>query len=513
MRLKMIGTATALSLFVGISAVPAAAQKSKDTLRMGYYDPISMVDSVFDPKTESGAGTRAVYDALILYDEVKHKLVPHLATSWKYIDPTTIEFVLRKDVKFSDGVPFTADDVVYTIDFLTDPKARFRLPNRIAWLAGAEKIDPYTVRIRTDAPNAVALLRLTRTIQMFPKHIHEPLEDKSTFGKNPVGSGPYRVASVSPDNGFVLVKNEAYHHGSSVKPAASIGRFHGRPIPDRQTQIAELLTGGLDLLYRNDKDQIAALKKDGRFAVTIQPGLGMYYMTIDAANRSGNKALSDNRVREAIWRAIDRDAIRNEIIPGADELPNADALCFPSQIACSTTVEPVTYDPAKAKKLLAEAGYPNGFDLEVTTNQPVALGEYIAGELRKVGIRANVSRLSMVAYRKKQGDGQLQMLVGGHGGSGLPDASGFLDFFFTPGQNDYWQDKVIHDALANGNSELDPDKRKEFFRQAFDQINREHYVLMLTPRPEVFIHTKDVRVGPQGGHDVGAFNVYDLHWN
>lgn len=513
MRLKTIGIATAIGVLLGVIAVPASAQKSKDTLRMGYYDPISVVDSVFDPKTESGAGTRAVYDALILYDEVSHKIVPHLATSWTYIDPTMIEFELRKDVKFSDGTPFTADDVVYTIDFLTDPKARFRLPNRISWLSGVEKINPYTVRIRSDAPSAIALLRLTRTIQMFPAHIHGPLEDKSTFGKNPVGSGPYRVASVNPDNGFILVKNDVYTHGSSVKPAASIGRFHGRPVPDRQTQIAEFLTGGLDMLYRNDKDQIEQLTKDGRFTSTIQPGLGMYYMTIDSANRSSNKALHDNRVRQAIWHAIDRDAIRNEIIPGADKIPNADALCFPKQIACSTSIKPTSYDPAKAKKLLAEAGYPNGFDLDVVTNQPVALGEYIAGELRKVGIRASVSRLSMVAYRKKQGDGQLQMLIGGHGGSGLPDASGFLDFFFTPGQNDYWQDKLIHDALGNGNKELDAKKREAIFRGAFDQINREHYVLMLTPRPEVYVHTKEVRVGPQGGHDVGAFNVYDLHWN
>ena len=95
----------------------------------------------------------------------------------------------------------------------------------------------------------------------------------------------------------------------------------------------------------------------------------------------------------------------------------------------------------------------------------------------------------------------------------MPDVSGFLDFFFTPGQNDYWQDKLIHDALENGNKELDPEKREAIFRDAFDQINREHYVLMLTPRPEVYVHTKEVRVGPQGGHDVGAFNVYDLHWN
>lgn len=126
---------------------PAQAQKAQDTLRIGVYQPISMIDALYDPQPQTALMDRVVFDTLVQYDSDKREVVPGLADSWTFIDDRTIEFKLRQGVKFHDGSDFDADDVVYTVNFILDPSSRFRFKEtRYGLFESVEKIDAFTVR-------------------------------------------------------------------------------------------------------------------------------------------------------------------------------------------------------------------------------------------------------------------------------------------------------------------------------------------------------------------------------
>ena len=431
------------ALTTGLIATPAMAQKSKDTLRIGFYDPISIVDATYDPKPETGFLSRAVYDNLLAYDRKNNKYRPSLAKSWKRIDAKTLEFKLRDDVKFHDGSEFDADDVVYTINWMANPKVRFRIKSRYLWIKNAVKIDKYTVRIHSKRPAAVALARFAISTPIYPSDVHGALKVKSTFGKKGIGTGPYMVESVDPNKGVFLKANPNFNHGGAWRPKARIGRIHVLPMPDTQTQTAQLMTGGLDVMYRVPKDQLDALRSNPALSVTTQKGQLFYYIAMDSVGKSGHPALKDKRVRKAIMMAINRDSIKNTLIPGGNNTKQMDAMCQSWQRGCGFTSKPPAYDPAGAKKLLAEAGFPNGFDVNITSTLPRIIPVAVSGYLRKVGIKATVSKLTFGAYRKKQRQGKIQILVNQWASGGIPDVQSTATFFHGKSPRNYYGDKVI----------------------------------------------------------------------
>lgn len=177
-----------ITIIVGFSiANNSLAQKTKDTLRVAFADPISVVDLAYDPKPETALTARIVYDGLVHYDDFTGKFYPLLAKSWKRIDSKTMDFELRQDVKFHDGSEFDADDVVYTINWLKNPKTRIRFKTNYIWINKVEKINKFKVRIHTKRPVAVGLMRLAKSILIYPSDTHGGLKAKNNFGKNQLG--------------------------------------------------------------------------------------------------------------------------------------------------------------------------------------------------------------------------------------------------------------------------------------------------------------------------------------
>jgi peptide/nickel transport system substrate-binding protein len=238
----------------------------------------------------------------------------------------------------------------------------------------------------------------------------------------------------------------------------------------------------------------------------------LFYLAMDSVGRSGNKALSDIRVRRAISMAVDRDAIIKHIVPGGHVAQKLDADCFKTTIACSYTVAAPKYDPAGAKKLLAEAGYPDGFDLQYMVYTPnKGIGEAIAGDLRKVGIRASIQLAEISLYRRLQGDGKLQAWSVAFSTGSNPDAGNIFSVLFGDAVMGYYNDEVITDAMKRGEAEFDADKRKAIYQRAFDRINEMHYHMPITSIPTVFVHTKDIKINPG---TLSADKVYltDIEW-
>ena len=514
-QFKSIILGAAVCLAAGVAS-PAYAQKSQDTLRIGAYQPISIIDGIFDPQPQTNLMDRVVFDTLVAYDTDKREVVPGLAESWKYIDPTTIEFKLRQGIKFHDGSEFDADDVVYTVNFVIDPASKFRFKEqRFGQLAGIEKIDKFTVRLKTKTPFAPLLARLTTMLPIYPSDYHSKLADKSAFGKAPVGTGPYKAIQVDATKGVILVKNPDFKEINAGQPAAKIGKIVFMPIPDAQTQLAKMMIGEQDLMYDVPSDVADLMKGNPNIDISVRPSISFTYLMLDAANRSGFDKFKDIRVREALFRAIDRKALVTALQPKEiADMPLQQAMCHPWHIGCASSIDPPSTDIAKAKQLLAEAGFPNGFNMTITTWGPArAVAEATAGQLRRIGVNATIETLTVPGFVTKRAAGQLPayMVLWDNGG-GAPDVESTAGFFYEPGDRNYNQDAELSQLQEKAQSELDPKKREDLYRRMFDRATTQRYSMPVTPLGAVLAHGKDVKIPTGGTKKPEGFMFNLLEW-
>jgi peptide/nickel transport system substrate-binding protein len=235
-------------------------------------------------------------------------------------------------------------------------------------------------------------------------------------------------------------------------------------------------------------------------------------MSLDAVGRSGNTALTELKVRQAMARALDRSALARSVIAGGAAVQPIDAMCLKNHRGCDYATAPAGFDVAAAKALLAEAGYPDGFDTEITAVPGGGnMAEAVAGELRKIGIRAKVDKPTFAGYRSKQRDGKTEIIVGTWTLGGLADVAPTVDYFFDGGPRDYIRDAQIAAWAKEGVATLDEAKRKAIYRQLFDRVNAEAYIVPLTTSPSVFVHSKDVAVTPGSFSNYGA-DLYEMSW-
>ena len=496
MRLTKVGALTAAATALGLVTVsPAFAQKSKDTLRFAVSSPFASLSPFHTPTDESGMMFKEIYEQLLAYDEYNKKFVPQLAKAWT-VKPGVYEFELKEGIKFHNGNPFDADDVVTTLKYLSDPATKLSFKNRYDWIKDVEKLGPYRVRITAIEPSSLDISLLAYRIRIWDGETMGKYANVEDYGRlSPVGTGIYKAIQVDKNTGTIIERYDGYNTDPLNK--ASIARFHGIPIPDQQTQVAQFLTGGVDLLRNISPDIAKDLAKSANAQITNIPAPNIFYLSLDAAGASGNKALSDKRVRRAIFMAIDRDALIKHLVPGDGTGIKMDALCFEKTIDCKYDVKAPSYDPAAAKKLLAEAGYPNGLEFEYNVYAPyIALGQAIAGDLLKVGVKANIQSVDLAIYRKKQGAGELQGLSVMTPTAGHPEASAILGTFFTGPAEQYYRDTVIAEAFEKGSKEFDQAKRQDYYARAFNRANEESYVFPVSSIPNVLAHTKEIGVKP-----------------
>ncbi len=511
LRGLLLGACAALASF----AAPAYAQKSADTIRLAVNDPIFVLSGYHVPADEASNFYRTVYQSLLGYDEMKKKYVPILAKSWTRVNPTTLEFDLRDDISFQSGAKFTADDVVYMVNYLKDPKVSLTFKSRYTWVKDVEKLGPYKVRITSQQPNAIDLGLIAYRFVMWDSKAWDKLEDKADYGRlTPYGTGPYKVTQLDKNKGVFIERDPKYNGNKEYFPAP-ISKIHGIPIPDAQTRIAQLITGGVDMIRNVTPDEAKELVANPNLRVTNVPTAAQFYVALDSMGISGEKITSDPRVRRAMFMAIDRDTLIKNLVPGGPDgvAEKLQALCFKDTIGCKFSKSAPAYDPAAAKKLLAEAGYPNGFDIEYDVFAPnKPLGEAIAGDLLKIGVRATVVPDAISVYRRKQGEGKLQMWsilfpTGSH-----PDADNILGVYFTGPAYNYYHDDQIAAWMKDGVQEFDPAKREDIYQKIFDRVNEQSYILPVTSVPTVYVHSKDVRIDPSPFF-AGERSVNDYRWN
>lgn len=509
-----------LAGFCGIAVATAAgtagAGMKDGTLNVGLLDSYSQIFPTIAPGGEMQVMARSVWDTLMTFNKENGKFEPSLALSVKRLNPTTWQYKLRQDVKWHDGQQFTAEDVAYSINWAIDKKNKFpaKLP-RFGWAKGAEVIDKFTVNIMTKRPFAPTPARLAVTWSIYPKHAHSKYKKKGLFGKKPIGTGPYRVVQVDQNKGVIFVRNKEFNLQNAVIPTPTIERVVFRTIPDGQTQIAELITGKLDVLRVFTKDLADKLAQNPKLNATAVNSFRYHYISLDAAGRSGLTALKDIRVRKAIAHAIPREELRTQVISGGKAVLPINAPCLPDQVGCKVTNAPPAFNLAKAKALMKEAGHENGFDMTLTSlAESISVNQALTGYLRKIGIRAKTQRVPIVALRKLRAQGKLNAAVGIYGSGGIPDVSPVFTFYWSgKGRpRDYHFDDVMTKIGIKAKAVFDVAERNKLYQQAFDRNNEMTYAIPFASAPTNLIHTKDLVIPLDFSTNAYGLPLARVHW-
>jgi len=475
---------SAASLAV-LAASPVLAGKADDTFTWTTSTEMDTPDIYYGNQREALINTYAQCDSLIHRDPLTNEYQPLLATSWEWIDDTTLELKLREGVKFHDGSDFDAADVAYTLNHVAAPDSDMKLRVIVDWIDHVEAVDPTTVRIHAKAPTPAAFEYLTGTSPIFPEGHYEdapvvPGADGTTrrdWGAVlPVCTGPYRLADYKPGESLTLVKNEDYFEGSP-KGQPQIGTIVYRTIKDPETQLAELVTGGVDWIWSvppENADMLAAMPN-----VTVEGAatMRMSFLALDAAGRTGENPFTDRRVRQAVAHAIDSEAIATNIVGEGSAVLRS--ICVPVQAGCTTDVTQYEYDPDKARELLAEAGYPDGFSTPFHAYRDRPYSEAVLNYLRDVGIDGDLQFLQWRALRPLIVDDQTAIAHLTFGSNGILDASASTGHYFQGSSDDYARDEEVMDWLAAAERETDSDRRNELYARALGKIADEAYYIPL----------------------------------
>jgi peptide/nickel transport system substrate-binding protein len=351
---------------VAIAAAPAIQAK---TLRWASQGDFLTMDPHAQNESLNNTAATYVYESLLSYNE-KFELEPALAESYRQESTLIWRFNLRKGVKWHDGTPFTADDVVFSMERVAAPTSNFRVYT--TGIQGARKVDDNTVLIYTTVPNPVLLRQLTE-IRIMNKawseknNVAKPqnyVAKEETFAvRNANGTGPYMLKSREVDVRTVFVENPNWW--GKAKKKGNVTEVIYSPIKQDSTRTAALLSGELDFVLDPPPQDLARLKQavkvvEGAEARTIFFGFDQFRDELQYADVKGKNPFKDVRVRQALYHAIDIEAIKRSVMRGS-AAPTG-AIIAPQVNGWTKEADArLPYDEKKARELLAAAGYPNGF--------------------------------------------------------------------------------------------------------------------------------------------------------
>ncbi len=391
------------------------AAKAPEQLTLAFSNEPSSLDPHWHIVSANAALTTYLFDRLVYSDE-KQRPQPGLAKSWRVIDDTTWEFELRQGVQFHNGAPLTVDDVIFTFDraqkIVGSPfSLRAYLSDK-----SVEKVSDSVLRITTSQPNPIVPNELA-TVAIISRGVGEQASTADyNSGKAVIGTGPYKLVSYIPGNRIALTRNDNYWGNKPLWKDLVI-----RPISADGARIAALMSGDVNVIEKVPPMDIPRLAKTSGINLTRSVTNRSIFLTFDHHREQspfirGNDGkpianpLRDLRVRQAFALAIDTGLIVKHILEDGAKV--ADQLVPEGIFGHSGQLKPVTADPAKARRLLTEAGYPDGF--RITLHSPndrfirdTAVVQAVAQMLTRIGIKTEVDTMpSSVFYKRVTGDDQ-----------------------------------------------------------------------------------------------------------
>ena len=441
-----------------------------------------------------------LYDTLLRWD-ASLKLVPGLATAWKNVNETTWEFTLRPGVKFHDGAPLTTEDVKATLERNPVPGKTTVQPG-FATIDAVQIVNPTTIRVVTKKPDPLLPVRMAQMgAQILPARLTTD-EGVKELARRPVGSGAYRFVEWVKDERLVMEANRDWWGWEGRAP--SVERVVWKPIPDDFPRLVALDKGEVDIITNVPPDRIRGIEEGRSTRVVTVPATRITICAINATQ----PPLSDRRVRQALHYAMDVPSIIKNLYAGMGK-PISGAVAD-TDVGFNAALKPYPYDPAKAKQLLAEAGYASGIDVTLhagygTMVNDKALVEAIADMWSKVGIRAKVAMMEMGTRARMLNERTLPPngLLLGNPQSTLLDADGSLWRLLHPNglNGKYWigsqPGQRFHDLMEQARYSLDPKRRKELYTEATRIIHEEKPWLELFQETVVYGTSRRVTFKPR----------------
>ncbi|MCS6997211.1 MAG: ABC transporter substrate-binding protein [Casimicrobiaceae bacterium] len=489
------GATAALVIGLGVLVTPSLAVPLKWAAQ---NDILTL-----DPHSQNHATTNAIlmhaYEGLTRYNQ-NYEVEPALATKWTYLSPTHVRFELRRNVRFHDGSPFTADDVVFSFNRIRQPQGTMQI--YVTGINEVRKVDDFTVDFILAAPQPILLRNIIDFRIMSKawaeKHKTERVQDyknkeENYASRNVNGTGPYRITGWQPDNRVTMVENPNWWG----KREGNVSSVTYTPVKADATRVAALLSGEVDLVTDLPTQDVARLRADPKLKVLDGPEVRTIFIAMDigspelkSSNIKGKNPFADKRVRQALSMAVDREAIKTRIMRGLS-IP-AGIMVAPGVNGHSPQLDvAVKYDEAGAKKLLAEAGYPNGFEFTLgCPNNRYVNDEEICQALvamwAKIGVRVKLQAEPMATFIQKVQNFQLDAYMLGWGVATY-DAQYAIQSLIrtrTGGANGNFNFSRVSDpridqltdAMA---TETDTAKRNAMIAEALTRTRDEHYFIPL----------------------------------
>ena len=492
-----------LAVFAAAAALALGADAA--TLRWSSQGDYLTADPMAQNELLTNSINGHVYESLVVRGK-QLEILPGLATSWKQTDPRTWVFTLRKGVKFHDGSDFTADDVVFSIKRLQGKTSNFRVYGNA--VGEPRKIDDYTVELTTPVPNPVMLEMLANSLFMMSKKWCEKNnavkaqdftnEKEAYTARNAMGTGPFTLVSRDPDVKSTFKKNPNWWGLKESRFDGNVDEIVYTPIKEGNTRMSALLSGELDFVLDPPVQDIDKLKQDKNVKVYEGRENRVIFLQMDQArdellysNVKGKNPFKDKRVRQAFYQAIDVNAINKVVmrglsIPTAINLPNPDKAGIPKEMD-----KRYPFDINAAKKLLADAGYPNGFEvgMDCPNNRYIndeKICQAVAAMLSKIGVKINLNAIPRAQYFPKAQRLEISFCMLGWGGA-------TTDAIFTlqpvlhsrndKGDGDYnwgnYKDPVLDAMIDDAKGDVDLKRRQQTIIKAMKHFHDNVYMVPL----------------------------------
>lgn len=495
-----------LCFFLTFSFSAFAAPKG--TLRVALTTMPNSLDMPQAAERQAQNAGWQLYNSLVWANE-KGEIEPALATSWTISkDQTTYTFTLRKGVTFHNGEAFTADAVVFSWNRAKQDKMQWS--EKWATAKSVKKIDDYTVEINTGDPSPLFIRILADYWAIVPPKYIEKVGENG-FINHPVGTGPFKFVKWAKGDRIVFEANENYWEKGFPK----IKKLVFRPITESATRVAAIKTGQIDIVTRLSAEEAATLNNRKNVKIKTYPIDRVFYITFNNLTSGKGKPTENKLVRQAMNYAVDVDAIIAALFNG--HARPSTGYVTPGNLGYDKSIKPFGYDPEKAKKLLAEAGYPNGFKIgfagpsgAYTNFEQVC--QAVQNYLKEVGIEAELELMESGKYWDLESKKQLPPLFGDswseRSGEALPRLKGALGGMKSSYSS--WSDPKIDEYLKKIGSTTDEKKRAQLYMdlqrymqedppfiylyepETFEAVNPK--VKNYTPRPAEQYYLKSVEI-------------------
>jgi peptide/nickel transport system substrate-binding protein len=523
--MKHLGT-IACATVVTMAGSAAHAQ----TLTIGVRGGPDSIDPHFTATGTHAEALKHIFDTLTWSGDGL-EVEPRLAESWRPLDATTWEFKLRKGVKFHDGSDFTAEDVKFSIERIPTVAGPNPTTIYVRRVKETKIVDPHTVHIATDGPAPVLPNDFIRLFIVSSKAAagltKETANEAFNSGKAAAGTGPYKYVSWTPKGDLIVDRFDGYWG-----PKEPWARHVRKEIPNDAARVAQLKAGQLDLITRAPATDVASLKQDPKLAVQTIDTVYVFNVEMDmrqtppAGQITGKDGqplaknpFLDLRVREAIDLAIDRKTLAEIAMEGLGKA--ASQMVTPSIFGFNKSLPERKYDVAGAKKLIADAGYPNGFTVVFSFTQDRLpgdrqVGTSIAQMLAAIGIDAKPNAQPAAVFFPARTRGEFSMSMSGWGTltgeahytlSSLAhsnDKDKKMGAFNVLGYNNPEQDKLLQDAAV----EMDEAKRRALLEKSNELVLKDRQRLPVVAVGSAWAMQKDkVKITPRVDEDTLAMNI------